>query len=348
MTQIAARLADMDEFVSAAPAVLMPRIVNAQLARLLADWQAHQPPDGRLPSRADFPPERLRYILGNLILWDVAGDPPQATCRLFGANLVFQRGFDLTGKTPDQHPDPVVAALTRFGLVRVLASRAPLLTRGRHPHADGSTMLIETVSLPLASDGRTIDRIMHGQINRTLVYEEVVRKSDVRMACAAVPDLLPQVGDPRLQRLLRDWEDWRGRDALPDRSKVTPENLRSLLGSLFLFDIEPGDDGPRFRYRLFGSAVAAHRGFDLTGRCIDEHPDVAFAARAQLAYRQAVAAKLPLWARVDGISPGGLVSRFEALILPLARDRATPDQVLSAQVMIEPDTLLSDPPDSAI
>ena len=47
-------------------------------------------------------------------------------------------------------------------------------------------------------------------------------------------------------------------------------DLRYLLGRLFLFDVVRGASGPRFRYRLFGSAIAAYRGYDLTGRFVDE------------------------------------------------------------------------------
>lgn len=336
MRHIAGKLAEMDEFVSAAPEVLMPRIRQPLLRRLLADWVA-QGNDGRLPSRAAFAPETLRYLLGNLILWDIAGDPPRATCRLFGANLVSQRGFDLTGKTPEDHPDPAIGSLTGFAIRRILAERQPVLTRGQHALADGTVVLIETVSLPLAGDGVTIDMLLHGQINERLNHDEAeARRPDIRMACDVPARLLPKIAEPRLRLLLQDWDGWRGGRSLPDRRQVTPENLRPLLGNLFLFDIEQGETGPRFRYRLFGSNVAAYRGFDLTGRCIDEHPDAAFAARAQLAYCQAVAARQPLWACVDAVSPDGLLARFEGLILPLAADGETPDMVLAAQIMAEP------------
>jgi hypothetical protein len=154
--------------------------------------------------------------------------------------------------------------------------------------------------------------------------------------CAAPAQVMPHVADPLLQRLLRDWDGWRGARRLPSRSDFRPEAVQYLLGHLFLLDVVMADAGPRFRYRLFGSAVTAYRGFDLTGRFLDQHPDPDFAGRAQQAYLQAVQQRLPLWASVSGITASGLSANFEGLILPLAQDGETPDMVLSAQIMTTP------------
>lgn len=164
----------------------------------------------------------------------------------------------------------------------------------------------------------------------------MLRITQADMVCATAETVLPRIGDPLLARLLRDWMAWRGHRALPARADFQPEDLRYLLGRLFLFDVvQAGDAGLRFRYRLFGSQIAAYRGYDLTGKFIDEHPDPDFAGRAQLAYLRAIAEASPLWAKIDGVSSSGQQSRFEALILPLAGDGAKPDMVLSAQIMDE-------------
>lgn len=343
MHALVPRLSQLEEFLCGPPQVLLPRIRAAALRRLLQDWASRGRdghPPGHLPGRADFPPESLRYILGNLILWQTGADPRTATCRLFGANLVFERGFDLTGRAVTDHPQPAIGELTAFGLERIVAERLPVLTRGRYPGPDNTVAEIETVCLPLAADGQSIDMVLQGQINRSLrPGDSATPPTRLDTACDEPAILLPRIGDARLARLLRDWDGWRGRRRLPSRDSFRPEDLRYILGSLFLFDIEPGTPdwpAPRFRYRVFGSAVAESRGFDLTGRRIDEHPDIAFAARAQQAYAAAASARRPLWALADGVSPDGLVARFEALILPLARDGETPDMMLAAQVMAGP------------
>jgi len=155
--------------------------------------------------------------------------------------------------------------------------------------------------------------------------------------CAPSVQLLPRIADPRLARLLQDWDGWRGGRSLPSRSDFQPEALRYLLGHLFLLDIVPGEAGMRFRYRLFGSAVTLYRGFDLTGQFLDRHPDAHFAARAHAAYQQSVQARLPLWANVRGVTATGMTANFEGLILPLAGDGETPDMVLAAQIMTASD-----------
>lgn len=161
--------------------------------------------------------------------------------------------------------------------------------------------------------------------------------TDVHGALCAPPDqVLTKIVDPRLRRLLQTWNGWRAGRGLPSRGDFHPEELLYLLGHLFLLDIVEAETGLRFRYRLFGSAVTLHRGFDLTGRFLDEHPDPHFAARAHAAYLQAVQARQPFWASVSGITATGMSANFEGLILPLARDGETPDMLLAAQIMTPP------------
>lgn len=336
MELLPAKLAEMEDYICAAPEVIAPRIGQPALANLLRDWQACRQ-DDRLPGRSDFSPESLRYILGNLILWDITTEPLTATYRLYGSNFAFQRGLDLTGKTLDDLPDPAMRQLAYHGLRRMLQIRQPLFSRGRYSLGGGEALAVETLSLPLAGDGQRIDKILHGQFNRRLDSRARTAARNVALICDSPDILRSHLEDVRLKRLLEDWDGWRGARQLPARRDVVPEALGYLLGHLFLFDIVPPEAGgvmPRFRYRLFGSAIAEFRGFDLTGRCIDQHPDGAFAARAQLAYAQATAQRLPLWAKVDAVGESGMVSRFEALILPLASDGEHPDMVLAAQVMV--------------
>lgn len=159
-----------------------------------------------------------------------------------------------------------------------------------------------------------------------------------KIICASPDVVAPHVIDPRLARLLQDWQAWRGTRALPSRGDFGAEDLQYLLGHLFLLDIVPADQVPRFRYRLFGSAVTTYRGFDLTGQFLDQHPDPVFAARAHEAYLQSMQTRLPLWATVSGFTLHGLSANFEGMILPLASDGETPDMMLSAQIMTPADS----------
>lgn len=171
MMRIPPTPARMEEFLCAAPELVAPRIRHAPLRRLLEDWRGRCDGD-LLPARNRFSPEALRYILGNLILWDVTPEPLTATYRLYGSNFAVHRSGEMTGKTLDQLPDPVMRERALLGLRRILEEKLPLLTRGRYRLAAGVTIAMETLSLPLASDGRQIDMIMHGQFNDVLSHDE--------------------------------------------------------------------------------------------------------------------------------------------------------------------------------
>jgi hypothetical protein len=82
------------------------------------------------------------------------------------------------------------------------------------------------------------------------------------------------LGDARLHRLHGLWHAARvaNGDALPDHGFVDPLQLRFIIGSLLLFDVQP--DPLRFRYRLVGTDVVDHLGIELTGMWLDQHPDV--------------------------------------------------------------------------
>lgn len=337
MERFSARMAELDVFECGAPAQLLPHIRQPLLGRLLRDWQARCA-NGLLPARRDFTPEQLGYILGNLILWDIQGDPPVATYRLYGSNFAIHRIGEMTGKRLDQLPDPAMRSMAMHGLQKVIAERQPLLTRGRYARPGDTVVAIETLTLPLAGDGHRIDMILHGQFNEFRGYEaRLAASGNFVMQCEPVELLQTYLRDPRLGRLLQDWVRWRGRHDLPSRSDFNIEALDYLAGRLVLCDIVPPTPGgmPRFRYSLFGSDIAETRGFDLTGKHIDEYPDSIFAARAQLACVQATDRRLPLRIKADAPATSRKHSRFEALVLPLAADHETPDTLLVGQISME-------------
>lgn len=318
-------------------------LLNPPLVQLTQEWAALAA-QGRLPGRADFPPEKLRYMLGNLVLTDIvegeaagplpAGLKANMRYRLFGSNFVYQRGYDLTGKLLTDHPDP---ALVQQGLVAcqvLMQRRLPTLGRIVGLDAAGSPVLTESLLLPLADDGVTVNRVLGGQFNQPMDEALRARRDQARLLYGD-PDILRLlVRHADLRRLLADWESWRGKRCMPARADFQPEDLRYLLGNLFLLDVVPQADGlPRLRYRLFGSAVARYRGYDLTGRFLDQHPDASFAAAASQAYAPVLAARRPLWADVNGRSAAGLLFGFEALVLPLSSDGENVDMVLAAQIL---------------
>ncbi len=329
-----------------APEQIARFIATPALARLVAAWGALADSAGRLPGRQHFPPEKLRFMLGNLVLADIlsdaaAGDLPPGfdanmRYRLFGSNFIDLRGCDLTGKLLTDHPDSMLARQGLVALDVLMRHRLPTFGRFGGQDRHGEPILSESVLLPLADDGVAVNRVLGGQFNLPMPDKLREQRQQARLLYGDTDLLRLTLRDPGLLRLLGDWQAWRGNRRLPARSDFQPEDLRYLLGSLFLLDVVPPSQpgaAPRFRYRLFGSRVAQYRGFDLTGRYLDQHPDPAFAAAASHAYAPILAARRPLWADVNGHSAAGMHFQFEALVLPLSSDGENIDMVLAAQVM---------------
>jgi hypothetical protein len=140
-------------------------IRNPLLRRLYDHWDAKCA--GReLPARADFDPVELRWIVGNLLLIDVLRGPPGFRFRIHGTNLAERIGFDMTGKTMDDYPDPEYAKVALRSFTTVVETRRPF-ARVNERMIDGRAYGYETVMLPLSSDGEAIDMLLVG-----LVYHE--------------------------------------------------------------------------------------------------------------------------------------------------------------------------------
>jgi hypothetical protein len=135
-------------------------IRNARLRRLHADWEERR--RGRaFPSRADFRPEELNYILGNLSLLDVLHDPLRFRYRVHATNLAQRIGMEFTGKWVDEIPNPIHADGARTHFTEVIERRTPIVYRRRHEFVtDNLPHDCEILALPLAGDGRTIDMLM--------------------------------------------------------------------------------------------------------------------------------------------------------------------------------------------
>lgn len=141
-------------------------IVNPRLRQLYECWLDKRA-GRRFPSRADFDPMELRYILGNLLLVDVIGNaPPDFRIRLHGSNLASRHGYDLTGKLLDELPLAEQRDRARQTFTTVVATGEPL-----HGHRDRvfaeswQRQSYETVVLPLSNDGTTINMLLVGLIH---------------------------------------------------------------------------------------------------------------------------------------------------------------------------------------
>ncbi len=82
---------------------------------------------GRLPARADFPPEKLTGFLGKILLIEVHETAPRFRFRLFGSDISQRFGRDLTGKGLEDLTAPLYREMVRRHYEEVVASGEPSL-----------------------------------------------------------------------------------------------------------------------------------------------------------------------------------------------------------------------------
>lgn len=134
-------------------------ITHPKIKRMHEYWLAKRA--GRpMPSRTDIEVLELRDCLGNLCLLDVVeGEPRRFRFRVDGSNLANLTGFDLTGKFVDDVPE---AAYRKFLIElyqRVAETRAPVFLANA-AEWKGFGVQEVSVTLPLSSDGVTVDGIL--------------------------------------------------------------------------------------------------------------------------------------------------------------------------------------------
>lgn len=81
-----------------------------------------------------------------------------------------------------------------------------------------------------------------------------------------------QMNDEVFGFMIDHWRALRGRRQVPLACDLDPLDLRPALGYLTLLDVL--DQGRDFRYRLYGSEVVTHTGYDLTGKLFSEINEV--------------------------------------------------------------------------
>lgn len=131
------------------------------LLRLYRDWLNRR--RGRdLPSRTDFDVLDLKYILGDLNLLDVLYDPLRFRFRVHGSKAVGRLGFDLTGRTVDDYPDPEYRDTVKRYYTDAVNARSPIRIL-RDPYRLRTQVLRwEGIILPLSADAQRVDMLLVG------------------------------------------------------------------------------------------------------------------------------------------------------------------------------------------
>jgi len=132
------------------------------LTRQFYDYWLSIAPPGRLPGRQHVQPEQMSPWLSRMWLLDVFRDPLRFRCRLVGSDMVRSIGYEVTGRWLDEvHPLSVKEPRSRDRFRLVADQGRPTWRRGLPQWArQPEFKLVESLILPLAADGRTVDKII--------------------------------------------------------------------------------------------------------------------------------------------------------------------------------------------
>lgn len=131
-----------------------------QLERVLGIWREAKA--GRdLPDPRALTPQRLKHVLPDVHVYDVRPEPPRFVIRLVGTRMTEHMGPRLTGKPVADIPTERLRLAVTGLLTVVEATRDFLHLKAPRAVAlpNGSHRQLESLWLPCASDGTTIDRI---------------------------------------------------------------------------------------------------------------------------------------------------------------------------------------------
>ncbi|WP_374370128.1 PAS domain-containing protein [Dongia sp.] len=113
-----------------------------------------------MPARGDLDPLDMKPFLPGLLLVDVVADDRLYVYRLVGTREVELRGKDPTGLAVVDNAfcaDPS-HALRNYD--QVVLSRAPWIDTTPHLSADRHKLSLESIFLPLSSNGTEVDKIL--------------------------------------------------------------------------------------------------------------------------------------------------------------------------------------------
>ena len=134
----------------------------------------------------------------------------------------------------------------------------------------------------------------------------------------------------RTAALYRYWDARKRGRILPRRADIDPAEMRPWLPGLVLVDVGP-DPQRQIVYRVVGTAVCTHRGYDPTGRPVQEGLYGNVRSEVLENYRIVIDEQSIVFDYNPTSSRSGHAREVGTLFLPLSSDGATVDKILIYQ-----------------
>lgn len=134
---------------------------NPHLVRLRELWQARAGA-ARFPSAGTIGPAELKAVLPDVHIYTVSQEQPRYRLRLIGTRMTEHMGRNLTGRAVDDIPSEALRrALTGIlGAVEIAQTTLHLMAPRAIALPNGDHKALESLWMPCADDGETIDRVI--------------------------------------------------------------------------------------------------------------------------------------------------------------------------------------------
>lgn len=152
----------MPEFRVAIEVLSLGQIAQARLKHLYDYWQGKR--GARFaPARTDIDPLELKFILSQVLIFDVLEGGQDFRARIAGTGTYAFHNADITGDLlstlkPKEFAEAILAHYRG-----IISDRAPTYSRTGYWDDDYETEAYHALRLPLSSNGRDIDMILVGE-----------------------------------------------------------------------------------------------------------------------------------------------------------------------------------------
>jgi hypothetical protein len=151
-----------------------------------------------------------------------------------------------------------------------------------------------------------------------------------------LPELPAAAVHPDFRLFYDYWRKAAPPAALPGRQHIDPlVDIPQIIASVVLYDVVPGEAGPRFRIRVAGEMLVDIMGAAPAGRFIDEFVLPERREQVNAALSEVARGRVAHYWENQMWTAGRQYIRMQRLALPLARDGRNVDMVFACHVRVD-------------